>query len=230
VLYFYITKNVELYNIFPLLKKILLIIMFFHLLLNFRTFMSNFFNQRIAKLLIILSFALTSCKTIENLPGGDARKNPPDPKARVKKNLEEGKGFRLNDSLQGKNKGGDFMFASANELWRASLDTLDFMPLSSVNYSGGIIITDWYSDNDSLDESVKISIRFLTNEVRADALDIKIFYKKCNQVASCKISQKTGSLSAELKKQILSKATIYKKQNKDKNFTPYESSRVDTTQ
>ena len=204
--------------------------MFFHLLLNFRTFMSNFFNQRIAKLLIILSFALTSCKTIENLPGGDARKNPPDPKARVKKNLEEGKGFRLNDSLQGKNKGGDFMFASANELWRASLDTLDFMPLSSVNYSGGIIITDWYSDNDSLDESVKISIRFLTNEVRADALDIKIFYKKCNQVASCKISQKTGSLSAELKKQILSKATIYKKQNKDKNFTPYESSRVDTTQ
>ena len=76
--------------------------MFFHLLLNFRTFMSNFFNQRIAKLLIILSFALTSCKTIENLPGGDARKNPPDPKARVKKNLEEGKGFRLNDSLQGK--------------------------------------------------------------------------------------------------------------------------------
>ena len=203
--------------------------MFFHLLLNFRTFMSNFFNQRIAKFLIILSFALTSCKTIENLPGGDARKNPPDPKARVKKNLEEGKGFRLNDSLQGKNKGGDFMFASANELWRASLDTLDFMPLSSVNYSGGIIITDWYSDNDSLDESVKISIRFLTNEVRADALDIKIFYKKCNQVASCKISQKTGSLSAELKKQILSKATIYKKQNKDKNFTPYESSRVDTT-
>ena len=230
VLYFYITKNAELYNIFPLLKKILLIIMFFHLLLNFRTFMSNFFNQRIAKFLIILSFALTSCKTIENLPGGDARKNPPDPKARVKKNLEEGKGFRLNDAIRGKNKGGDFMFASANELWRASLDTLDFMPLSSVNYSGGIIITDWYSDNDSLDESVKISIRFLTNEVRADALDIKIFYKKCNQVASCKISQKTGSLSAELKKQILSKATIYKKQNKDKNFTPYESSRVDTTQ
>ena len=228
VLYFYITKNVELYNIFPLLKKILLIIMFFHLLLNFRTFMSNFFNQRIAKFLIILSFALTSCKTIENLPGGDARKNPPDPKARVKKNLEEGRGFRL-DNLGNSGKGGDFMFASANELWRASLDTLDFMPLSSVNYSGGIIITDWYSDGDSLDESVKISIRFLTNEVRADALDIKIFYKKCNQVASCKISQKTGSLSAELKKQILSKATIYKKQNKDKNFTPYESSRVDTT-
>ena len=191
--------------------------------------MPNFFNLRIGKFLFIVLFALTSCKTIENLPGGDARKFPPDPKERVKKNLEEGRGFRLDDSLKGKGTGGDFVFASANELWRASLDTIDFMPLSSVNYSGGIIITDWYSDGDSLDESVKISIRFLTNEVRADALDIKIFYKKCNQVASCKISQKTGSLSAELKKQILSKATIYKKQNKDKNFKPYKGGSVDTT-
>ena len=182
--------------------------------------------------LLIVPIALSSCKGPDGkfkLPGGDARKFPPDPKERVKKNLEEGRGFRLDDSLKGKGTGGDFVFASANELWRASLDTIDFMPLSSVNYSGGIIITDWYSDGDSLDESVKISIRFLTNEVRADALDIKIFYKKCNQVASCKISQKTGSLSAELKKQILSKATIYKKRNKDKNFKPYEGSSVDTT-
>ena len=190
--------------------------------------MLNFFKFRIVNFLLIALFTLSSCKTIENLPGGDARKNPPDPKLRVKKNLEEGRGFRL-DNLGKSGKGGDFMFASANELWRASLDTLDFMPLSSVNYSGGIIITDWYSDNNSLDESVKISIRFLTNEVRADALDIKVFYKKCNQVASCKISQKTGSLSAELKKQILSKATIYKKQNDEKNFKPYKGSKVDTT-
>ena len=190
--------------------------------------MPNFLNLRFIHIIFIAIFALTSCKTIENLPGGDARENPPDPKKRVKKNLEEGRGFRLDNLGKGR-KGGDFMFASANELWRASLDTLDFMPLSSVNYSGGIIITDWYSDGDSLDESVKISIRFLTNEVRADALDIKIFYKKCNQVSSCKISQKTGSLSAELKKQILSKATIYKKQNKDKNFKPYKGGSVDTT-
>ena len=190
--------------------------------------MLNFFKFRIVNFLLIALFTLSSCKTIENLPGGDARKNPPDPKLRVKKNLEEGRGFRL-DNLGKSGKGGDFMFASANELWRASLDTLDFMPLSSVNYSGGIIITDWYSDNNSLDESVKISVRFLTNEVRADALDIKVFYKKCNQVASCKISQKTGSLSAELKKKILSKATIYKKQNDEKNFKPYKGSKVDTT-
>ena len=183
--------------------------------------MANFSNLRLTHFFLIAIFALTSCKAIENLPGGNAREISPDPRERVKKNLEEGRGFRL-DNLGNSGKGGDFMFASANELWRASLDTLDFMPLSSVNYSGGIIITDWYSDGNSLDESVKISIRFLTNEVRADALDIKVFYKKCNQVANCKISQSTGSLSVELKKQILSKATIYKKQNKDKNFKPYK--------
>ena len=96
------------------------------------------------------------------------------------------------------------------------------MPLSSVNYSGGIIITDWYSDGDNINESVKISIRFLSNEVRADALDIKVFYKKCNQITNCKTSQKSGPLVAELKKKILSQATIYKKQNKDKNFKPYK--------
>ena len=184
--------------------------------------MPSFIYLRITKFIFIGFFVLTSCKGLENLPGGNARENPPDPKERVKKNLEEGKGFRLDNALKGgKGKGGDFMFASANELWRASLDTIDFMPLSSVNYSGGIIITDWYSEGNNLDESVKISIRFLSNEVRVDALDIKIFYKKCNQEANCRISQKTGSLTAELKKKILSKATIYKKQNKDKNFKPY---------
>ena len=192
--------------------------------------MPNILKFRIINFLLITLFALSSCKTIENLPGGDARKNPPNPKLRVKKNLEEGRGFRLDNMMGGQaGKGGDFMFASANELWRASLDTLDFMPLSSVNYSGGIIVTDWYSDGNNLDESVKISIRFLTNEVRTDALDIKVFYKKCNQVANCKIEQKTGSLVAELKKEILSKAAIYKKQKKDKNFKPYTGSAVDTT-
>ena len=165
--------------------------------------------------------ALSSCG-----PPGDARKISPNPDERVKKNLEEGRGFRLDTSMKNAGKGGDFMFASANELWRASLDTIEFMPLSSVNYSGGIIITDWYSDGDNLDESVKISIRFLTNEVRTDALDIKVFYKKCNQMMNCKISQKTGTLVAELKKKILNKAAIYKKQKKDKNFKEYKGLKI----
>ena len=173
--------------------------------------------------ILFLGFVLIFLNGCNGFNQTDAREFPPDPKLRVKKNLEEGRGFRLDSAIKGNKKGGDFLFASANELWRASLDTIDFMPLSSVNYSGGIIVTDWYTDEDNLDESIKISIRFLTNEVRTDALDIKIFYKKCNQVASCKISQKTGSLIVELKKEILTKAAVYKKERKEKNFREYNS-------
>ena len=123
----------------------------------------------------------------------DAREYPPDPKLRVKKNLEEGRGFRLMGSDK---KGGVFDFASSNELWRASLDTIDFMPLVSANYSGGIIITDWY--NEGSGESVKITIRFLSNEVRVDALSIKVFTKKCGATIDCQIGENEGSLSSEL--------------------------------
>ena len=93
-----------------------------------------------------------------------------------KRNIEEGRGFKLPGTIN--NKGGNFSFGNSNELWRATLDILEFTPLSNVDYGGGVIITDWYSEGNNLDESVKISIRFLSNEVRVDALDIKIFYKK----------------------------------------------------
>ena len=126
---------------------------------------------KILSFITIFSFLLIGCNG--KLPGGDARKNSPNPEERIKKNLEEGRGFKLMD--MGKNKGGSFEFASSNELWRASLDVIDFMPLSSVNYSGGIIITDWYSNEKNQNESIKISIRFLTNEIRSDALNIKVF-------------------------------------------------------
>ena len=108
-------------------------------------------------------------------------------------------------------RGGAFQFANSNGLWRASLDVIDFMPLSSANYSGGIIITDWYSENNNPNDSIKISIRFLTNEIRSDALDVKIFTKKCDSNSfNCKYSDSSENLVAELKKQILKKAAIYK--------------------
>ena len=166
----------------------------------------------------IFCISLLSCKG--GLPGADARKVPYDPKERVKKNLEEGKGFRLMDIA--KNEGsGNFEFASSNALWRASLDIIDFMPLTSANYSGGILITDWYSDNQNSNQSIKITIRFLTNEVRSDALDIKVFLKKCTALNNCEISENEGTLKTELNKKILKKAAIYAKQQKDANFRPY---------
>ena len=171
--------------------------------------------KKLGFLLSILIF-LNSCGG--KLPGADAKKFPPEPDKRVQKNLEEGRGFRL--SSLGQKSGGTFDFASSNELWRASLDTIDFMPLASANYSGGIIITDWYSEDNS-NEAVKITIRFLSNEIRTDSLLIKIYYRKCELNFNCKVSEKKGNLNKELLKKILKTAAVYEKQNKDKNFKPY---------
>ena len=176
---------------------------------------------------IIIFFTFTSCAKEGFFKPGDARKISPDPRERVKKNLEEGKGFRLNNAIGARGRGTNFEFASSNELWRATLDVLDFMPLTSANYSGGIVITDWYSEQGSPDESIKITIRFLSNEVRSDAIDVDIFYKKCITTNNCKINKQDGQLKKEITKQILAKAAIYKKQSKDKNFKPYRSSSND---
>ena len=170
-------------------------------------------NTKILVFLAIIHLFLTGCNG--KLPGGDARKWPADPEERVKKNIEEGRGFKLSEF--GKQQGGVFEFASSNGLWRASLDVIDFMPLTSVNYSGGIIITDWYSENNNQNESIKISIRFMTNEIRSDALNIKVFNKKCiDNLLNCKITEKNGILVKELKREILKKATLYNEEDKNK--------------
>ena len=180
------------------------------------------FKKHLIKISKILSF-ITLCGFLQygcngKLPGGDARKFPADPKLRVQKNLEEGRGFKLNDAFKSGSKGGVFEFASSNELWRASLDVIDFMPLASVNYSGGIIITDWYSNEQSQNESIKITIRFLTNEIRSDALSIKVFTRKCkDSLINCKYIESNKSLVAELKKEILKRATKFQLEDKEKN-------------
>jgi hypothetical protein len=180
------------------------------------------FSNKVFKIIFFLSFLpfwLSSCGT-----GVDARKYPPNPEERVKKNMEEGRGFRLSDTIK---KGStNYEFASSNELWRASLDVIDFMPLASVNYSGGIIITDWYSNDQNSDENIKVSIRFLTNEIRSDALDIKVFKKICKSNVGCKISEGYNNLIIELKRKILKNAKIYEEKNKDSEFKPYSSTKL----
>tara|TARA_Y100000816_G_scaffold277269_1_gene247255 strand:+ start:3627 stop:4160 length:534 start_codon:yes stop_codon:yes gene_type:complete len=169
-------------------------------------------------ILFILFIFLGNCNS-----NTDARKIPPNWKDRVQKNIEEGRGFRL---MGDKKNTGEFDFASSNELWRASLDTLDFMPLALANYSGGVIVTDWYSDSDSNNESVKISIRFLSNEVRSDALAVKVFYKNCSVQQTCKITDRSSALSAELTKKILTKAAVYESENQGKKNKKYINERL----
>ena len=181
-----------------------------NLMTKFSYFRSIFF------LFTVLIF-LSSCEALKYKPV-DAKEYPPEPEKRVQKNLEEGKGFRLfGDDDE---KGGNFDFASSNPLWRASLETIDFLPLMSANYSGGIIISDWYSGN-SNGESIKITIRFLSNEIRADAIEIKLFSKKCGIQSNCKITENNGEIVKEIKKKILKKAAIYEKEFLKKNKKKY---------
>ena len=155
---------------------------------------------------IVLSFIfLYSCQAFKYKPVS-AKDFPPEPSKRVKKNIEEGRGFTVMDGL---NKKTTYEFASSNPLWRASLDTLDFMPLATANYSGGIIVTDWYNDDSSENESVKISVRFLSNEIRSDALDINIFTKKCDERNNCTVIEGNNEIVTSLKKGILKKAAKF---------------------
>tara|TARA_B110000014_G_C20089126_1_gene570005 strand:- start:147 stop:686 length:540 start_codon:yes stop_codon:yes gene_type:complete len=163
--------------------------------------------------LLILIF-LTSCSMGKF---GNARETPTAAGDRVRKNLEEGKGL----VLMGGNKGdGSFQFASANPMWRATLEILDFLPLSNVDYSGGIVTTDWYNDGTASNEALKITIRFLTNEIRSDGIKIIVHKKKCGIQESCNVKKVKSALENELKVAILKKATIMEKQSKKKIKRP----------
>ena len=149
----------------------------------------------------ILSLLILSCNAIKPKKV-NTRETPVNAQERARKNVEEGGGASLGD-LIGRRGSNTFEFSTSNPMWRASLETLDFLPLATVDYSGGIIITDWYSENQNPNESVKITIRFLTNEVRSDALDIKVFNRKClDNLLNCKFTQTDGILVTELKKEI----------------------------
>ena len=182
-------------------------------------------SKKLLLSLFVILPLLTSCEALK-YKKVDARDVPNDPKERVKKNIEEGRGFRI---MGGNTKGGVFEFASSNYLWRATLDTIDFMPLASANYSGGIVITDWYTEDNVSKESIKISVRFLSNEIRADALDIKVFLRTCDQNLNCSINENQGRLQDELRANILRKAAVYKKIGieKYKKENPYKNSQLD---
>ena len=167
------------------------------------------YRKTLVSSILLLSFFyfLNSCGIYRPV---SAKDYPPEPEKRVQKNLQEGRGFTIMGAMNNK-KGGDFDFATSNEMWRASLDILDFMPLTSADYGGGLIITDWYSDQGNSNDSIKISIRFLSNEIRADALKINVFSKQCETTANCKVSKSNPKIENELKVAILKKAAKYKK-------------------
>ena len=144
----------------------------------------------------------------------DVKDNPINDADKRQKNIEEGRGITIGKAFN--RNTGSFNFATSNEMWRASLEILDFVPLATVDYSGGEIKTDWYSDDLNSDETIKIIVNFLSNEIRADGLKIKLYKKKCNQNQICKTQLVSSNISNEIKLAILKKAAQIKPQDTKK--------------
>ncbi len=168
--------------------------------------------QKIFYLLVILF--LSSCgKDMFTFPS--AKDVPIDVNERVEKNIEEGRGISFGGP---KRQGGVFDFASSNEMWRASIEVLDFVSFTNASYSGGIIITDWFSGNNKDEETklreLKITVRFLSNEIRADGLKVIVHEKLCSSIdkSDCQIQKIESEITNQIKLAILKKASIFKEQ------------------
>tara|TARA_B100000941_G_C28348756_1_gene470706 strand:- start:260 stop:784 length:525 start_codon:yes stop_codon:yes gene_type:complete len=170
---------------------------------------------RFSIFIIVSILILTSCNAFKPKKV-DTREVPTNAQERARKNIEEGRGVSI-DGLLGK-VGGDtnFEFSTSNPMWRASLEILDFLPLTTVDYSGGMIITDWYSENSS-NESIKITVRFLANEVRSDSIKIIVHKKTCSTSENCKVSLLDKSaIKDELLSSIVRKAAKLEADTKKK--------------
>ena len=162
---------------------------------------------------VILIFSLSSCKGFFKY--SDARENPTKGEERAKKNVKEGRGVAINNLKGGIRGKTNYEFSTSNPLWRASLEVLDFMPLVSVNYSGGIIITDWYSDGNP-SESLKITVRFMNNEITSNSLKIIVHEKKCKSANNCIVKELDSKIRDELNLNILKTAKLFEQQSKKK--------------
>ena len=172
--------------------------------------------KTLSKLLIILSLLsliLTSCQAFKPSKV-DARTQPVGSEAKARKNIEEGRGVSIKGLIKG--RGSNFEFSTSNPMWRASLEILDFLPLATVDYAGGLIISDWYSDNTDMNNSLKVTVRFLTNEVQSNSLKIIIHKKKCSVDKNCRTTVSDSKIKEELRIAILKKAATFKAEQREK--------------
>jgi len=168
------------------------------------------------KIMLVAVFLLTNC-TVPKFakPSKTDTAAPVNAKEKARRNVEEGRGISLK-GLVGGARGTTYQFGTSNALWRASLDVLDFMPLSTVDYSGGIIITDWYNDTGSPDESIKLTVRFLNNEIQSNSVKVIVHNKKCKVNLNCQINEIDSKIKYELQRSILKKAALLEAKNKKK--------------
>ena len=160
---------------------------------------------------ILALIFITQCGIYKKV---DTRQVPTNAQERARQAVDEGRGLGIGNILKGGKTG--FEFSSSNPLWRASLETLDFLPLSNVDYSGGVIISDWYSIPNTRDDAIKISLRFLSNEISSDSIKITVFKKNCSANNECSIYSSNSVIQEELLRTILAKAAELDKEDKKK--------------
>ena len=159
--------------------------------------------------LLVIFILITGCGALGGFKKIDTRKVPVNAQERAKKNVSEGKGVSIAGLMRGGKGGTNYEFSTSNPMWRASLEVLDFLPMSTVDYSGGMIISDWYTGDSNKDESIKITLRFLSNEVRSDSLKVIVHKKTCTTNSNCRVTLLGGSkISNELRSAIISKAAL----------------------
>ncbi|MDC0370186.1 DUF3576 domain-containing protein, partial [Pelagibacteraceae bacterium] len=143
----------------------------------------------------------------------DNRKVPVKGMDRAKQNIKEGRGVSLGEIARGRGKT-NYEFSTSNPMWRATLETLDFLPLATVDYSGGLVITDWYTDTDAASDSLKITVRFLSNEIKTNSLKVIVHKRTCKEFNKCKTNILQSKISEELTRTILAKAVVLEKNKK----------------
>ena len=166
-------------------------------------------------LLYSIFIAISACAVPDFAkPKKTDRDTPINAKERARQNVTEGRGVSLKGTFGG-NKSTTYEFSTSNTLWRATLDILDFLPLTTVDYSGGMIISDWYTDNSNNKQALKITVRFLSNKVQTNSVKVTVHRKQCSVNESCKVEVFKSRIQEELVGSILKEASLLEKQQKN---------------
>jgi len=178
----------------------------------------NFLKIRSLNHLILLLLIINCSKT--DPVTGEKILIEPNPQVKARQAVDQGGGI-FGDVLKGgkSSNSNTYDFSSSNILWRATLKTLDFMPLLNADYQGGVIIYDWYSDNDNYKEQIKVTVRFLNNQLRSDSINIVAHKKICEEnTIKCKTIKLDDKFNSEIKDTILTSARALRiEEEKSKN-------------
>jgi hypothetical protein len=159
---------------------------------------------------ILALIFMQNCSSVDPVTGEKVLIEP-NPDKRAREFADKGGGIFGNLGKIGANKtGGVVDFESSNVLWKATLKTLDFLPLLNADYTGGVIIYDWYTETINSKEQIKISVRFLNNELRSDSIKVTAHKKICESTDKCLNSIMDQKFSENIKESIITSARALK--------------------